>query len=111
MATSLGLAGAGIASATAPTLHIKPSATWTFEAFPGLCESVVFNTATHHFHSNLGDKGTWNGGGSTISMSWTHGNSAGLTFTGSFRKTPSVSYFGSTGSGSLAVLFRGVTAC
>jgi hypothetical protein len=38
MATSLGLAGAGTASAAAPALKIKPGATWTIEINRGGCE-------------------------------------------------------------------------
>ena len=35
---------------------------------------TTFNTSTDTFTADLfGDKGTWSGGGSTISMTWTAG--------------------------------------
>jgi hypothetical protein len=91
MATSFGLAGAGMALAAAPALkEIKPGATWTFVAGGGGCELDVFNTTTHHFTSDVSsDKGTWSGGGSTVSMVWKKGGDAGATFSGTFSKRPS----------------------
>ncbi len=86
MATSFGLAGAGMASAAAPALKIKPNATWTIEPTSGGgCHQEKFNTTTHKFKADFGsDKGTWSGGGSTINMTWTFGEDAGKTFSGTF---------------------------
>jgi hypothetical protein len=109
----IGLAGAGLASAAAPALKIKPGATtWTIEvggASP--CEVDTFNTTTHHFTSDLfSDKGTWSGGGSTISMVWTKGTDMGGTFNGTFTKTPPKGYagpFGGTLAGESGTLVKG----
>lgn len=89
MATSFTLAGAGTASAAAPGLkEIKPGATWTIEINHGGCEQAVFNTTTHHFTSDLfGDKGTWSGGGSKLSMTWKAGAHSGVTYSGDFVST------------------------
>ncbi len=91
MAASLGLAGAGTASATAPALKIKPFATWTVEfkhGKLGTCEQVSFNTFVNTFVSDHdGDAGTWSGGGSTINMAWTAGPDTGVTFTAHFVST------------------------
>jgi hypothetical protein len=91
MATSFGLAGAGLASASAPALKIKPFATWTVEfkvGNKGTCEQVSFNTFVNTFVSDYEDEaGTWSGGGSTISMTWTAGPDVGAVFTGHFVST------------------------
>jgi hypothetical protein len=83
MATSFGLAGAGAASAVEPALHIHNGATWTIEVSVGSCQHDVF-TSNGHFTSPDtqfgGDRGRWTGGGPTITMEWTAGNDAGLTF-------------------------------
>jgi hypothetical protein len=100
MAASLGLAGAGLASASAPALKIKPHSTWTLELGGGStgCEVETFNTITHHWTSDAAsDKGTWSGGGSTISMVWKKGANAGLTFSGTFATSPAKEYTGSFG--------------
>jgi hypothetical protein len=44
----------------------------------------LFNTTTHRFGSDIGDKGAWSGGGRTIKMVWKHGSDAGLTSSGTF---------------------------
>ncbi len=102
MATSFGLAGAGVASAAAPALKIKPNAIWTLEikGVPG-CEHDQFSTATHTFVSdNFADSGTWSSGVGTISMVWTTGADNGLTFSGhSVSTTTPVEYKGSVSSG------------
>jgi hypothetical protein len=97
MATSFGLTGAGIASATAPALKIKPGATWTIEIKGAGCEQEVFQS-NGTFASKDGDAGIWSGGGSTISMSWTTGVIAGLSFNGHFVSTTTpVEYKGALG--------------
>ena len=91
MATTFGLAGAGMASAAAPALKVKNSALWTFEVTAQVggqaCEQEKFNATTHHFkavNSEL-EKGTWTGGGSkVITMTWTHGQNIGAEFNGTF---------------------------
>jgi hypothetical protein len=115
VAATFGLTGAGMASAAAPALKIKPNATWTIEVTGAACEVDTFNTTTHHFTSDLfGDKGTWSGGGSTISMAWTKGEDAGGTFSGAFTKPPK-EYAGSFGgllAGETGELVKGaVSGC
>jgi hypothetical protein len=88
MATSFGLAGAGLASAAAPALKIKPNAIWTLEVKGFWCEQDQFNTVTHTFVSDyLADAGSLSGGGATISMAWTAGGDTGLSFSGHFVST------------------------
>jgi hypothetical protein len=97
MATSFGLTGAGIASAAAPALKIKPGATWTLEIKGAGCEQEVFQS-NGAFASKDGDAGIWSGGGSTISLSWTTGVIAGLSFNGHFVSTTTpVGYKGALG--------------
>jgi hypothetical protein len=90
VATSFGLAGAGMASAAAPALKIKSGVIWTFELIASGCQQEKFNATTHHFKAVNpifgGDKGTWTGGGSgSTVMTWTHGTDAGGQFGGSFQ--------------------------
>jgi len=102
LATSLGLSGVCIASAAAPAAKIKSGAIWTLETTVlGLCFKDTFNTTTHRFTSitiNPVDsgygKGTWSGGGSSISMVWTKGVGKGMGFSGTFSSTPGKSYQG-----------------
>ncbi len=85
LATSLGLAGAGTASAAAPASHIKDGVTWTVVEKRSGCEHVVFaSNGTFVAPSSGGDAGIWNGGGSTITMTWTSGLDTGLTFRGAY---------------------------
>src|ERR1700722_3081219 len=89
MAGGLGLAGVGEASAASAALKIESGAMWTFQVKNAGCEIDLFqsnDTFTSDFH---GDAGTWNGGGATISMTWTAGNDAGQTFAGHFVSTKS----------------------
>jgi hypothetical protein len=102
MVSSLGLSGVCIASSAAPAAKIKSGATWTLETnVLGLCFKDTFNTTTHRFTSftdNAVDpgygKGTWSGGGSSISMVWTKGDGKGMGFSGTFTTTPGKSYEG-----------------
>jgi hypothetical protein len=89
MATSFGLVGAGVASAAAPTLKIKPFATWTLELKAGGCELDSFNTFVNTFVPDESPpaSGNWSGGGSTIKMVWTAGDNTGLSFRGHFAST------------------------
>jgi hypothetical protein len=98
MTASVGLAGGGAASAVTPVPHIKPGSTWTAEVNGGGgCEVETF-AANHTFHGGLyGDKGQWSGGGNEITLTWTGGYVAGLTFTGAFSKTPTKEYVGNFG--------------
>ncbi len=72
MATSLGLTGAGVASAAVPALEIKPGATWSIsiEGDGGSgCSLATFGLTSNTFVTNFGgDSGTFAGGGSTINM-------------------------------------------
>jgi hypothetical protein len=87
LVTSLGLSGVSIASAAAPAGKIKQGATWTMEVTGGFCLYETFATTTHRFKSaatGANDKGTWSGGGSTITMTWTKGSNEGLLFKGAW---------------------------
>jgi hypothetical protein len=94
MATSVGLAGAGAASAASPAaLNInKTHSVWTVEVHkPGErgCELVQFLFPGHTFWSpQQNDAGTWSGGNSTLAMTWTSGADAGETFSGHFVSSP-----------------------
>jgi hypothetical protein len=108
LATSLGLSGVCAASAAAPTTRIKSGATWTLEPpVLGLCFKDTFNTINHRFTSftdNAVDpgygKGTWSGGGSSISLVWKKGDGQGMRFSGAFTTTPAKSYQGEITFGS-----------
>ena len=111
MATSFGLAGAGTASAAAPTLKVKPGSQWTLEDHgiegTGGCE-VDTMASNGTFTSDLfGDSGTWSGGGSTITVTWTAGSDNGTIFTGTFTKTSRKEYTGSFSTGDLGLLIKG----
>jgi hypothetical protein len=99
MATSFGLTGTGpgAASAATPALHIVDGSTWTVVVNGGGCQLDIFSAAGH-FHSPeigfSGDAGTWSGGGSTLKMVWKKGQDMGLTFKGTFTKTPVKEYVG-----------------
>ena len=101
LATSLGLTGAGVASAAVPALKIKPGAIWTLEMRHGACEHDTFDPTFHQFTSDrYGDGGVWSGGGSMISMIWTVGASSGVTFSGDFVSTTTpFKYKGSVNDG------------
>jgi hypothetical protein len=101
LATSFGLTGAGMASAAAPALKIKPGAIWTLEMRHGACEHDIFDLIFHQFTSDrYGDGGVWSSGGSTINMIWTVGASSGVTFSGDFVSTTTpVEYKGSLNDG------------
>ena len=87
MATSFGLAGAGMASAAAPALKIKPFATWTLESKSGGCQLDSFNTFVNTFVTDEPGSGNWSGGGLTIKMVWTAGEDYGWIFKGHFVST------------------------
>ena len=120
-ATSLGLSGAGMASAAAPGAQsVQNDAFWTLFFFhnPEQCQKDIFFTTHHRFGANkLGDKGTWSGGGRTIKMVWKHGADAGLTFSGTwFNDGLGDKYysgtFGGTDAGDTGTLTKGMdTAC
>jgi hypothetical protein len=81
-AASLGLAGTGAVSATAPALHVKSGSQWTFiqEGGPG-CE-VDFFAGDHQFANDQGDTGGYTVSGQRIIMSWNSGIIAGGVFKG-----------------------------
>jgi hypothetical protein len=125
MATSIGFAGVGMASATplkvAPAtatsaassaLKITPGQ-WTLSVKGGGCEILTFtSTGTFSTTEFNGDAGSWAGGGSTIALSWTAGNDTGLLFSGAFVSSP-VSYkgsFGGTAFGDKGKLVMGATS-
>ena len=80
MATSFGIAGAGMASAAVPTLKVHNGATWTIEVNGNGCQLDVFHSNYRFFSPEPqyhGDAGTWSGGGKTIKMKWTAGDNVG----------------------------------
>ena len=82
MAASLGLAGTGAASATAPALHVKSGSQWTFiQEGGGGCE-VDFFAGNHQFANDQGDTGDYTVSGQKIIMSWNSGIIAGGVFKG-----------------------------
>jgi hypothetical protein len=125
MATSIGLAGAGIASAGTPglasggsTSAVKPAAKlspgeWTLIVKGAGCEVDTFtSTGTFSTSEYGGDAGSWAGGGSTIAMWWSAGDSTGLLFSGLYVSSP-VEYKGSLGGnafGGKAKLVKGAVA-
>jgi hypothetical protein len=100
MAASLGLTGAGMASAAAPALKIHNGSLWTQVVSGAGCEVLTFHSnftfATTEFG---GDAGKWKGGGATIKMKWTAGSDIGLTFQGTFTTTPVKEYSGMVNNG------------
>ena len=83
MATSIGLAGSGAASATA--LKIHNHATWTLEV-NGICSLATF-ASNGKFTSDLDGPsgGKWSGGEATIHMKWNDtGPDGGLVFNGTY---------------------------
>ena len=84
MATSIGLTGAGSASATG--LKIHNNSVWTMRTSDGGCELEEFgsNGTFTSGGNNNGDAGTWSGGEATIKMKWTAGGAAGLKFKGHY---------------------------
>jgi hypothetical protein len=110
---SLGSGGAGADSAAVPALHIKNGSQWTAEVNDGGgCEVNTFS-ANHTFRGgSYGDAGMWRDGGSRITMTWTAGYVTGLTFTGTFTKTPTKEYVGNFGGITAATgqLVKGVVS-
>jgi hypothetical protein len=90
MATSVGMVGAGAASAALPALHVTAGSKWTAElngAGVSICEVDTF-AANRTFKADLyNDKGTWSGGGRTITMHWTRGMLRGAVFMGTWAKS------------------------
>ena len=83
MATSLGLTGAGAASASAPASEIHIGATWTFEPNGHGCEEDVFHaghtftTDEAHVRSTL-----WSTSGPKIELFWKIGKTTEVEFDG-----------------------------
>lgn len=112
MATSFGLTGAGMASAAAPALKIKPGSQWTLEdhgiEHTGGCEVDTMASNGTFISDLFGDSGTWSGGGTTLTMTWTAGSDNGVVFTGTFTKTPRNEYEGTFSTGDAGLLIKGV---
>ncbi len=100
---SLGLAGAGATSAATPALKIHSGSLWTQVVSGAGCEVLTFHSNFTFVTTEFGgDAGKWKGGGATIKMKWTAGNDRGLTFQGSFTKTPVKEYSGIVNDGNAA---------
>lgn len=94
LTASVGLVGAGAASAVSPAMHIKPGAQWTAEVNGSGCEVETFS-ANNTFTGDMdGDYGSWSGSGPSISMVWSGRGADPLTFVGTFTKTPVKEYAG-----------------
>jgi hypothetical protein len=113
LATSFGLAGAGVSSAAVPALKVQPGSKWTFEdhgiEHTGGCEVNTF-ASNGTFTSDLfGDAGTWSGGGATLSMTWTAGEDTFVKFNGTFTKTATVKeYKGGISTGDAGAVVKGI---
>jgi hypothetical protein len=113
MTVSIGLAGAGAASAASPA-GITNGSKWTLEVnSTGVCEVDTFSTTTHTFTSDLrGDSGHWSvPAPNKVKMKWTAGTDVGLIFPGVFTSTPVKEYVGSfrgSGVGFSGQLVKGV---
>lgn len=113
LTASIGLVGAGAASAASPALKIKNGAQWTNEVNGGLCEVQTFSSNGTWTSDLYGDSGTWSGGGDRIDIKWTGGDEAGLTFHGPFTTTPTKEYsgkFGGFGVGATGQEVKGVVS-
>lgn len=72
------------ALAGAASLHVKPRTKWTLEV-PGYGCEVQTIKKGHGFTADLyGDAGTYSGGGSSISETFTAGNDDGNAFVGAW---------------------------
>jgi hypothetical protein len=113
---SVGLAGAGAASAASPALHIVAGSRWTVEVTQGNGCEVAHFEANHTFWVHPvgnGDVGTWSGGGKSITLTWTSGPDTGTIFEGTFHTTPIEQYVGTysfTGGSSPGELVKGHAA-
>lgn len=98
IATSLGLAQAGTASAATPALHVKDGSKWTMGFENGGCEIQTFSShGSFTFVSDLfGDHGTWSAAGDSLTMKWTGGSEAGWKFKGTYNVSTKA-YFGNLG--------------
>lgn len=103
MTASVGLAGAGAASAASPVLHVQDGSKWTIIIFgtPARCEVETFASNFTFAGNRGGDAGRWSGGGATIAMKWKQGRDTGLTFGGSWvpEFKEYAGHFGGTGRG------------
>jgi hypothetical protein len=103
MTASLGLAGAGAASATAPaTDNVGNHTTWTMKPVGGgACEWDKFNTTKDTFVSTSepGDAGTFSQTNTTIDMTWTAGPHTGWTFQGTWNGKVYSGLIGGTAGG------------
>ena len=112
LATSFGLTGAAMASAAAPALKIKPGSEWTLEdhgiEHTGGCEVDTMASNGTFISDLFGDSGTWSGGGTMLTMTWTAGSDDGVVFTGTFVKTPRNEYKGTFSTGDSGLLIKGV---
>ena len=109
LTASVGLAGAGAASAATPALHIKPGFPWTIKVKGGWCE--VENMAGDHtfFSESFGDTGGWQYGGPKVKMIWMSGVHTGWKFHGTWNVASKayIGSFGGTGAGFTGRLIEG----
>jgi hypothetical protein len=112
---SLGSAGAAAASSTADhgADHVKAGSTWTVEASGLLCETQTFSR--HHLWTgDSGGSGSYTGGRSNITETWTSGTYDGSHFMGTYQKKSHQyegTYDPAHGADYSAVLTRGDSNC
>jgi hypothetical protein len=84
VAMSLGLAGAGVASAASPvTGHIKAGSDWSLAMNDGSCEIEHF-ASNGTFISPDGGSGGWRQTATTVIMKMNYGLFSGLKFKGTY---------------------------
>ncbi len=91
---------------------MKPGGVWTEENKEGGCEVQTFGSANTFGADIGGDSGTYTGGGTKIAETWTHGQDAGLTFTGHYSTTKNkyVGTFGGFDAGDNGFIVKGVVS-
>ena len=84
LATSLGLAGAGVATAAKTTLHVKNGSKWNVQILGSGCDIATFKSSGTFTTNPSTGTGTWSGGSASLIMKWTAGNDSGLKFKGTY---------------------------
>lgn len=111
MVTTLGFVGT-VSAATPAVQHIKPGGVWTNETNGAGCAIDTFGPG-HTWTADLyGDSGTYTGGRNNVTLTYTAGNDAPATFSGTFSKSKkeySGSY-GGKGAGFTGQLVKGRVA-
>jgi hypothetical protein len=109
--TTIGIVGLG-GVAGAATIHFKPGTVWTEEAVAGGCEIWTVHSGFTFTADLDGDSGAYTGGAKHVTGIWTHGPSAGATFSGTWNGTKKeyVVSFGGEGTGHTGQIVKGVVS-